>query len=340
MSGSEMKSKSGLKPIIIVCVSLAAVVAIIYVGYRMTCTSCGIDPFRSCSENPYEYSVEEFRPTDPALLLYSEVASLKPKMQKLKGIAIDSSDQLYVVGDGSVAVFDNTGRELLRFDVKGTPGCIAVGPDGRIYLGMEDHVEVFDQAGSPLDSWAGMGEKALFTSIAVSTSSVCVADYGNRMVWKFDNDGRLVGSIDGEDKSRGITGFIVPSPYFDVVFSSKGELWIVNPGRHKIGLYGADDKLQREWGVTSMEIGGFSGCCNPSHIAIGPDGMFFTAEKGLERVKVYDPDGNLVGVVAGPEQFERGTTGLDMAVDSRGRVVVLDPRKGIVRVFEKKDRNE
>lgn len=337
MSGSE-KSSGGLRSVVIVCVSVAAVLAIVYAAYQMTVsgrTGVALNPYESCSDNPYEYSVEEYRSTDPALVLYREVASLRPGMEKPYAIAIGPSDQLYVAGQGKVVVFDRSGSELSSFDIRDTPRCIAVDSNGKIYLGMEDHVAVFDLSGDLLDLWASMGEKARFTSIAVSGDSVCVADYGNRTVWKFDSEGRLTGSIDGEDKDRDIAGFIVPSPYFDVAFDNKEELWIVNPGRLRVGLYGSDGNLLREWGTASMEIDGFSGCCNPSHMAIGPDGMFFTAEKGLERIKIYDSRGNFVGVVAGPEKFKRGTTGLDLAVDSQGRVVVLDPRAGLVRVFEK-----
>jgi hypothetical protein len=40
-------------------------------------------------------------------------------------------------------------------------------------------------------------------------------------------------------------------------------------------------------------------------------------------------------VVAGPESFEPQTVGLDLAVDSKDRIYVLDPKKKSVRIFEK-----
>jgi hypothetical protein len=51
-------------------------------------------------------------------------------------------------------------------------------------------------------------------------------------------------------------------------------------------------------------------------------------------VKVYNPDGTLVGLVAGPDSFEEMTVGLDLAVDSSDRILVLDPKKRAVRIFE------
>ena len=59
------------------------------------------------------------------------------------------------------------------------------------------------------------------------------------------------------------------------------------------------------------------------------------------RVKVYRADrgygqnGVLDSVVAGPETLGDSEIGLDLAVDSTGRVLVLDPGKRTVRVFVK-----
>ncbi len=85
-----------------------------------------------------------------------------------------------------------------------------------------------------------------------------------------------------------------------------------------------------------MGLDGFSGCCNPSNFVILPNGSFVTSEKGIIRVKIHNPAGEFETVVATPNQFEKGTTGLDLAVDSDGRILVLDPKKGMVRIFSKK----
>ena len=80
-----------------------------------------------------------------------------------------------------------------------------------------------------------------------------------------------------------------------------------------------------------------------------PDGRFVTCEKGLVRVKVYDTDGTMSAVVAGPQQLTGGAAsvcqtpeqcqrgGFDVAVDAAGRVYVLDTIKNVVRVFGLKE---
>jgi hypothetical protein len=70
-----------------------------------------------------------------------------------------------------------------------------------------------------------------------------------------------------------------------------------------------------------------------------------TSEKGLPRIKVYDATGRFESVVAGLEQLEiehqsvvdPRTAGqhsaFDVATDTQGRVLVLDPRRKVVRIF-------
>ena len=75
-------------------------------------------------------------------------------------------------------------------------------------------------------------------------------------------------------------------------------MWVVNPGMHAFENYEFDGDLRAFWENTSMKIDGFSGCCNPAHFTFLPDGSFVTSEKGLVRVKVHKPSGELLGVVA------------------------------------------
>jgi hypothetical protein len=108
----------------------------------------------------------------------------------------------------------------------------------------------------------------------------------------------------------------------------------VNPGRYRIESYTRDGVFIKTWGFFSEAIEGFCGCCNPTHIALLSDGEIVTAEKEIVRVKVYGTDGALLGVVAGDELFEEKKIGLDLAVDSNDRILVLDPTERAVRIFE------
>jgi hypothetical protein len=111
---------------------------------------------------------------------------------------------------------------------------------------------------------------------------------------------------------------------------------VVNPGLRQLEHFTADGQFLSCWGKTSMDADGFCGCCNPAHIALMPDGSFVTSEKHIFRVKVYDAGGSFRGVIAGNEDFPQFKTAPDIAVDSKGRILVLDAIAGAVRIYEKK----
>ena len=190
--------------------------------------------------------------------------------------------------------------------------------------------------------------KAMLTSIAVAEKDVLVADAGNRIVLRYDAAGKLLGQIGKRDPAKHIPGFVIPSPCFDVAMAADGLVRVVNPGAHRIEAYTLDGDLEAFWGSSGKGIEGFCGCCNPTNIALLPDGRFVTSEKGIPRVKVYRADSKFDAVVAGPDTLAPTETILeetrpdhklpvfDVAADSRGRVLVLDPLAVKVRIFEAK----
>jgi hypothetical protein len=145
-----------------------------------------------------------------------------------------------------------------------------------------------------------------------------------------------MGEIEGKSGNDQIHGFIIPSPYFDLAFNPSGELWVVNPGKHTLENYTVDGKLRTWWEATSIKIEGFSGCCNPAHFAFLPDGSFVTSEKGLVRIKTYNPSGEFNNVVAAPLKFKEEGHAPDLAVDDQGNIYALDLDKKMIRLFVKK----
>jgi sugar lactone lactonase YvrE len=212
---------------------------------------------------------------------------------------------------------------------------MAMDDEGTLFVGMQDHVEVFSKAWEN-SIWPLPGEKAYLTSIAVDERYVYVADAGSRRVWRYGKEGGEPLEIGRKDLKNGVQGFFVPSPFFDVDIGTDGSLWAVNPGYHTLENYRPDGMPISSWKKSSFSIDGFSGCCNPSHFALMPDGSFVTAEKGLPRVKIHNQDGELRCVVAAPDQFDDGVTGLDVAADDKGRIYVLDQSQGAIRIFEEK----
>ncbi|HUT09902.1 MAG TPA: hypothetical protein VMY42_05365 [Thermoguttaceae bacterium] len=275
------------------------------------------------------------------LIEYEQAAAIPIDMQEVRAIAVGPDDRIYVAGDRAIHVFDPGGRRQREIQLENEPRCLAVaGPNhafpGRIYVGMADHVEVLDADGTSVATWAAPREEALLTSIATAEADVFVADAGNRIVWRCDPAGTVRGKIGEEDAARGIPGFAITSPHFDLAVGPTGDrLHVVNPRLLRIETYSFDGELKSHWGEASEEIEGFYGCCNPAHFTMLSDGRFVTAEKGKPRVKVHGAEGAFRCVVAGPQQVD--VTAADVAADSQDRVLILDPVARSVRVFIHKD---
>lgn len=286
--------------------------------------------------NPYEYKLDNLKHIDPELITYSEINQIKPGINNPVAIAIDSKDHIYMCGDTMLVKFDSGGNKILSFDIHSPAYCININHTGEIYLSKLDHIEIRNPDGTVKALWKPINERAVITSIATTNEFVFAADAGNKIVYQYDLNGQIIKEIGKKDTLTGAPGFVIPSPYFDLLIGTQGKLWVVNPGRHAFENYDFKGNLISSWDRTSMLLEGFSGCCNPSHIAILSDGSYVTSEKGLERVKIHSPNGDFKTVVAGPDSFEEGTAGLDLAVDSKDRIYVLDPVKKMIRIFEKK----
>jgi len=299
----------------------------------------------------FEYDLEKLQRIDPALIQYRQTGEIFPGMQVVRALAVGPEDRVYVAGDRVIRVFGPAGEGLTEITLEDQPQCLAVAGaedafPGRVYVGMKTHVEVYGADGKRKTVWDDLGEKAVLTSIAVGQAEVFVADAGNRIVLRYDTGGVLKGRIGQRDEGRDNPGFVVPSPYFDLAMAPDGVLRVVNPGGHRVEAYTADGERLVSWGKPTAAIEGFCGCCNPVNIAILSDGRFVTAEKGIPRVKIYSAEGRFESVVAGPQTLaptpsaaeetrsQHKLLAVDVATDSRGRVLVLDPSAGRVRVFE------
>ena len=274
---------------------------------------------------------------DPAMIGYHETGTFPVAFSEPRALAVDADGQIYVGGDRAVVRYSRDGKKLAEIALEGEPQCLAVGAldpakPAQLYVGMEEHVEVYDPLGARVAVWPSCGPEAIFTSIATTQHEVWVADAGHRLVQRFDAGGRLLGPVGQPDPSHGRPGFLITSHYFDLAAGSDGLVYVVNPRLMRIEGYTQDGEYETFWGNGSPAVKDFFGCCNPAQLAVLPDGRFVTAEKGLPRVKVYSSSGNFETVVAGPAQLT--DVPADLAADRGGRVLVLDGRPPRVRVFE------
>jgi hypothetical protein len=298
------------------------------------------------AKNPFAYDVSHLQTTDPKLIAYEEKARWKAAHADAKRLAISAEDIVYVCAGNYLTAHQRTGETKFEIAMNEPTRCCAIAPDGTIFLGLRDHIKVFDAKGQRKATWDSSGKKSWLTGIAVGETDVFAADAGNRVILRYDKSGKLIRRIGEKNKERNIPGFIIPSPFFGVEFSRDGLLRVNNPGRHRMELYTPDGDFEGSWGVTGMGITKFCGCCNPINFALLPDGKYVTCEKGLPRVKIYSATGEFESVVAGVETFSENARacgpsdctagGLDVAVDSQGRIYILDIVTGDIRVMQRK----
>jgi outer membrane protein assembly factor BamB len=297
----------------------------------------------------YTYDITQYAKIDPSLILYQQTGKfIQTDFQITHAIALDGDGNIYVAGDSKVAQYDSAGKLLKTIELPKEPTCIEIDLDGNLIVGMSNVIVILDSQGNTIQEWTAPTAVSLQTSIAVDKDHIFAADALNKLVWCYDRAGNVIEKIGQKDADRNIPGIVVPSPYFDIAMYPDGLLRVVNPGRHWIEAYTTDGHREWHWGRAGIDIEGFSGCCNPVALAVLPDGGFVTAEKGLVRVKIYDADGEFVGVVAGPDQLgwieplrvcetpeECKAKGFDVAVDKAGRIYVLDTLRNVVRIFER-----
>jgi len=266
---------------------------------------------------------------------YRELAPIATGMIEPEAVAVGPDGALYVGGDRKVRRW-REGIPELEYVVPGRPHCLAVAPNETVYVGFRDYVGVYDPRGRLLANWPALGLRAFLTAVITDRSGVWVADAGDRVVLHYDPRGNVVGRLGAANADNPTQQLIVPSPYLGLAVDAEGLLRVANPGAHQVDVYGVDGSWKKAWGKAAETVEGFCGCCNPTHLALLPDGRLVTAEKGRPRVKVYLPDGHLESVVAGEECFRRETVGLSLATDAQGRIYVLDPSRRAVRVFVRK----
>ena len=318
------------KSVIYIFLSLIVVIILVIV----------IGDFRSTrpermSGNPYKLNMDRITSVDPDLITYHETKNYPINALQAGGIAV-SGDKIYLVADTFLQVFDHAGRQLLKVYLSEPAGCLEVSKRGDIIIGFRNAVTLYSAAGE--EKWLSkpLDERAVITALALKDGTIFAADAGNRAVHRFTDKGIYVDSFEGKTSIEGNHGFIVPSPYFDLGVNPDGELWVVNPGKHALENYTDEGKLRSFLENISPEIDGFSGCCNPAHIAIMADGSFLTSEKGVPRIKIHDASGKLSTVVAPPDKFTEDGEAPDVAVDEKGIVYALDYDRNMIRIFEPK----
>lgn len=270
-------------------------------------------------------------------------------MGVIRGLAFDREGRLHVAGSEGVRVFEPNGDAGPHFQVKGLIAAIAVDEEGDIHLAQPKHVQHLSRTGEVRSVWGeGGSERGQFghlTGIACSGGMLFLADAGNRRIARIAVNGDPVDEIEG---------FHLPSAYFGLGLDGEGSLYAGHTSKHRVERYDRNLELAGYWGEYGSKPEQFCGCCNPTHLAVFPDGRVATTEKGIPRLKVYSPDGGLLAYL-NPSQLglapdaalmrqldespdgalpcHDGWPGMPLAVSSENLLAVALPGEGEVRTY-------
>lgn len=249
----------------------------------------------------------------------------------LCSICIDRQDHLYAAGDSQVAVFDASGSLQKRWSLSQPASAIAVADDGSVYAGQSGQIEIFDNAGRLTNTWRDGEHLGEVTAIGLVRDAVLVADARDRCLRRYSKAGQLINNIGQDNRTN---GFLIPNGTLDFSVDRHGMIHAANPGKHRVERYSCEGQLAGQFGhFDGRDPAGFPGCCNPTNITIGPLDRIYVTEKAGPRAKVLDSGGNLLAVIA-TDVFDPACKNMDIAVDSRGRVYVVDTVKLHILVFE------
>lgn len=279
------------------------------------------------SASSYHVELDPHVPVPPALLGWQEREAIALPDGEARALAAGPDGMVVVAIDRQIVLLKGARHAAIGLPEEAM--CLAVASNGLIVAGFRHSAAFYDADGACQGVVTNLGAKTQLSSIAVMGDRLYLADFGQRCVWKVGFDGTIDGMYPGPTPS----GFVIPSAYFDVAASARG-LWVVNPGMHELLLLDANLTELSRWRRDGLALEGFSGCCNPAHIASMACGGVVTSEKGVPRIKLYAGDGQLIDVVAPSEAFPGSYDAFDLAVGSEGRLLVLEAAKRRIRLFE------
>lgn len=254
------------------------------------------------------------------------------------GIAVDPIDHVFVSdGNGDrIVKYSSTGEILLEWGTHGDqagefnqPAGIAVSKEGQVYVAdSKNHrIQKFSNTGQGLLSWGtvglGNGQFQNPNGIAVNPldgTLYIVESGGNRVQWFADSTHLQTWDLEqlGAFDTRSVT------------VDEHGKVYVVNTSGgliHRI----SGNTIDQTIGSRGSGDGQLSG---PWDAAVDASGNIFVADRGNDRVQVFDSSGAFVTGwgTSGPGEGQfRQPMGIDL--DSQGNVYVTELANARVQKF-------
>lgn len=292
---------------------------------------------------------------------HKETAVLDIEFGTLTAICMSPDGELLASDAESkvIKVISSDHKVEKEFKLSFGPEAIDVGADGLIYCGGQGELAVLDRKGKVLRSANIPKDAASETSrkggrrsasrgirvsgIAVSDKDVFVT-FGSgwslrskAKLYRFDKDLKNPVML-----AEGLRGCCQRCD----ISVRNGYLYVAENAAHRVVKYDRDGGVVGKWGTKSRDdIKGFGSCCNPMNICFaGKNGVIYTSESGMARVKKHSLDGKFIELVGyvGTKRFERAShqaascSNIAIAASQDGKsVYVMDYTANRIRLLEK-----
>ena len=214
---------------------------------------------------------------------------------KLSSVAVAPDGKIFLGGDSFVKAVNNDLNDLWKLETEQKITALSVSGD-TVFASTPETILLISASGKLLAEWGPYEGNSIITSVSAGKDIVAVADAGTRRVYMLGKNGEMR-SMMGQSEEQ----FVIPSAYFDVALSDN-QLFAANTGNRRVETWTLEGKKLSQFGEPGTAPGAFCGCCNPAHFAVIPQG-FVTAEKGINRIKILDRNGNFVEFVSAQNDF-------------------------------------
>jgi len=246
---------------------------------------------------------------------------------ELSAVAVDDDGNVYIGGTSYIKALTGDLGVIWSVDTEEKINALAVSGD-TVFAATNEAVLLYSSSGKPMGEWGPWEGGSMITSLSVEGEYLAVADAGNKRVFVIGRKAEVI-SMMGHSEDK----FVIPSPYFDVSLGD-GHLYIANTGNHRVEQWSLDGRKTALFGVAGTAPEAFCGCCNPAHFVAIPQG-FVTAEKGINRIKILDRDGNFVEFVSSSNDFIESQP-LDVASSDGKRIYAANKADNTIYLFIRK----
>jgi len=251
--------------------------------------------------------------------------SERPALSRERPIAVGPDGRIFV-GEGASVEVDGA-----VWETDAPVHALAVDSQGQVYVASATYVQVFDPRGRSLRRWGRSPTEGfrLITGLAVDGDEIFIADAGARLVYRYSSAGEARAVIGEEAEDVDHKGFVLPTPFLDCA-AREGVLYVNNPGRLRVEMFAYDGTPRGHWGKAGFRDDEFPGCCNPTNLAVLPDGRIAVSQKGKPLIKLFSA-GGVLEACFGDGLFSPEDQGIDLAVTPDSRIVAATPERGILR---------